>query len=118
MVLKMEAIRIACRVRTGKYQKKYGNEFTIRSTRPSGAKTELRKIIEGWGDYMFYGFGDGSNLIIWHLLDLKIFRSIFLDMVYRRNVPREIPNKDNSSSFMAFDLSSFPSDLIIASKEN
>lgn len=113
MVLKMDAVRIACRVRTVGYQEKYDNEFTVRSTRPSGAKTELRKIIEGWGDYMFYGFGDGVNLSSWHLLDLKVFRSAFLTMVYKRKVPKQKMNHDNSSGFIPFEINKFPEKFIV-----
>lgn len=116
VVLKMDSVRIACRVRTEDYysQKDYKNEFTIRTSRPSGQKTELRKVIEGWGDYMFYGFGNGQMLICWHLLDLKVFRSYFFNMAMRSKVPREIPNRDGSSGFMPFKINDFPHELIIA----
>ena len=58
MVLRLDAVRIGCRVRKYEYLKQYGDEFTIRAGRPTGAKTELTKIIEGWGNYFFYGFSD------------------------------------------------------------
>src|SRR4030042_5530071 len=58
IVLKMEVVRVACRIRKYEYIIKYGDEFTIRSSRPSGAKTELTKILEGWGNYLFYGFSN------------------------------------------------------------
>lgn len=51
MVLRLDAIRIGCRVRKFKFSDTYPDEFTIRTVRPSGAQTELGKIIEGWGDY-------------------------------------------------------------------
>ena len=50
IVLKLDAVRIACRVRNHEYITRYGDEFTIRAERPSGVKTELAKIIDGWGD--------------------------------------------------------------------
>ena len=62
-------------VRKFKFSEAYPNEFTIRTVRPSGAQTELGKIIEGWGDYFFYGFADAqeSGLFSWALCDLKVF---------------------------------------------
>ncbi|MDR1740414.1 MAG: hypothetical protein LBR38_01000 [Synergistaceae bacterium] len=76
IVLTLHPYRIACRVRKHHYLAPYGNEFTIRSGRPSGAKTELTKIIEGWGDYFFYGFANAeeTTLAQWFLGDLKAFR--------------------------------------------
>lgn len=121
IVLRMDAVRIACRVRTHDYLNKmnYRNEFTVRSSRPSGCKTELRKVIEGWGDYMFYGFGaaDCSRLVCWNLLDLKVFRSAFFDMGLKGRVPSPISNYDKSSSFIPFAISDFPHELIIAKEE-
>ena len=61
MVLKMDAVRVACRVRRNQYIDRYGDEFTIRAGRPNGSKTELTKIVEGWGDYFFYGFSDENE---------------------------------------------------------
>ena len=80
MVLRLDAIRIGCRVRKFKFSEAYPNEFTIRTVRPSGAQTELGKIIEGWGDYFFYGFADAqeSGLFSWALCDLKKFLGLGL----------------------------------------
>lgn len=118
IVLRMDAVRIACRVRNHEYLNKWdcAKEFTIRSSRPSGQKTELRKIIEGWGDYMFYGFGsaDRKHLAYWHLLDLKVFRSAFFDMSYRGDVPTAKGNYDGSSTFIPFRIDSFPHEIIVA----
>ncbi|MCP5099898.1 MAG: hypothetical protein GY943_30460 [Chloroflexi bacterium] len=121
MVLRMDAIRIGCRVRKNNYLNKYGNEFTIRSWRPSGAKTELTKLIEGWGDYFFYGFCDAgeTKLIRWTLADMRVFRRHYAIML-ARSKPGVIPgitknNTDGSSSFAAFKWSQFPSDFVVAS---
>ena len=116
MVLKMEAVRVGCRVRKGLYLHYYGDEFTIRAGRPSGNKTELTKIIEGWGDYFFYGFGDGINLITWTLADLKVFRLWFNRKLYQGKHPWELKdNIDNSSNFLAFKWRWFPKEFVIAS---
>lgn len=117
IVLKMETIRIACRVRDKKYMDKYSNEFTIRCRRPSGTKTELKKIIEGWGNYFFYGFGckDSGELIMWKLADLNVFRLAYNRFLFKGKKYTEIQNHDESSSFMAFPWSDFPENLVFCS---
>jgi hypothetical protein len=87
-VLELKTVRIACRVRKDKYREKYGHEFTIRSHRSTGNKTELAKIIEGWGDYIFYDFADESCLTQWFIGDLKAFRLWFSsELVKRHGLP-------------------------------
>lgn len=114
MVLKMDAVRIACRVR--RYEQQcYAGEFTIRTGRPSGMKTELAKIVEGWGDYMFYGFANADGTLVekWILGSLSAFRiwHSYELVRLRGQIPgREKPNKDNSSVFRvysAFDIHGF-----------
>lgn len=117
MVLRLDAIRIGCRVRNHRYIKKYGHEFTIRSVRPSGAKTEMRKILEGWGDYFFYGFGEasGNELDRWFIGDYKAFRSWFVNQLASHRKPWEqIPNRDRSSDFMVFNVGDIPN-FVVAS---
>jgi hypothetical protein len=69
-------VRIGVRLRTHFYWKNYRNDFTIRSGRPSGVMTELDKILEGWGDYIFYGFANElkNSVVDYHVIDLKQFR--------------------------------------------
>jgi hypothetical protein len=106
IVLKMDAKRVACRVRSQKYLDLYPDEFTIRTSRPSGVKTELTKLIQGFGDYIFYGFGDGhGTLLKWKIGDLSVFRLWFMRhlQIAGGKVPGfENSNKDNSSGFRAF----------------
>lgn len=107
IVLKMEPVRIACRIRRFEYMKKYPNEITIRSGRPSGVKTELTKIMEGWGDFFFYGFAneDETRLAMWRLCDLKEFRVWLFRKLYTGKMPGiEKPNGDGSSTFHAFNV--------------
>jgi hypothetical protein len=120
MVLRMKAVRIAVRIRKNGYLHSYGSEFTIRVGRPSGIKTELTKVIEGWGDYFFYGFSDAEDcrLARWTLADLKVFRRTYNQMVLDSS-PGMMPgthkrNVDGSSSFVSFRWSEFPADLIVA----
>ncbi len=85
LVFHARDMRIAARIRKHQYLATYGDEFTIRSRRDSGAKTELRKIVEGWGDWMLYGFAavDGPDLAAWRLLDLSVLRSWICEHGYR-----------------------------------
>ena len=115
----MEVVRIGCRVRRYQYLKQYGNEFTIRAGLPSGAKTELTKIIEGWGDYFFYGFSNEaeSMLVKWSLCNLGVFRLWFNRYLVANNgnMPGQYKeNTDNSSSFRVFKLNDLPQGFIIA----
>ena len=125
VVLKLDAVRIACRVRKFSYSQKngYRNQITIRSGRPSGTKTELTKMIEGWGDYMLYGFAseDESGLHAWVLCDLKPLRLfIFRHMASRRNAPphhypwQRQKNHDRSSDFVAIDIDDLPAEVVVA----
>lgn len=126
IVLKMDAIRIGCRVRrhTGlngqPYFDKYGDEFTVRCARPSGCKTELAKIVEGWGDYFFYGFSasDETALIRWSLCNLNVFRLWFNYCLVRNH--GDIPgiekcNGDESSKLRIFKFKDLPEDFVFAS---
>lgn len=119
IVLRLEAIRIACRIRTPNYYPTFAGEFTIRSDRPSGVKTELCKIVEGWGDFLFYGFSDATEtqLQAWLLGDLKVFRRWHSSQLIQhegRQPGQAQTNKDGSSSFRAFRLCDLPSSFVIA----
>lgn len=118
IVLKMEAVRITCRIRRYEYFAKYPDEITIRAGRPSGVKTELTKIIESWGDYFFYGFSDPEEkaLQAWKLCRLNAFRVWFNRCIVANKglIPgRRKVNDDGSSSFIAFSADKIP-DFIIA----
>ena len=120
IVLKLDAIRIACRIRRYDYLARYPNEFTIRSGRPNGCKTELTKIIEGWGDYFFYGFSDEqeTGLAAWSLCNLKVFRLWFNEQLFtHKQAPGQKQNNgDGSSSFRAFSIFALPGEFVIARK--
>ncbi len=69
-------LRIACRIRKHPYLKAYGDEFTLRCSRPRGTETEIDKLLAGWGGYLFYGFADAAQerLAAWLIGDLHVFR--------------------------------------------
>jgi len=115
IVLKMDSVRIACRIRKFSFyeQRQYRNEFTIRSGRPSGNDTELTKIIAGWGDFLFYGFSDADEreLVAWRIISLTDFRLWFTRSIVANKgaMPgTEKKNHDGSSSFIAFDTATLP----------
>jgi hypothetical protein len=120
IVLTMAAVRIGCRLRKPGFAAKYGDEFTIRCSRPQGNKTELAKIIEGWGDYFFYGHaGEDGFLAAWALCDFKPFRLWFNSYIVNHGgqVPGILKsNVDGSSEFRAFKFSELPPEFIVAQK--
>lgn len=119
IVLKLEAVRIGCRVRRNVYLEQYADEFTIRAGLPSGNETELSKILAGWGNYFFYGFCDKEELKLakWILGDLNVFRLWFNRKLKKDagKVPGISKNNiDNSSFFLAFKTAWLPKNFIIA----
>ena len=90
------------------YADKYGHEFTIRSSRRNGCKTELAKILEGFGDWMFYGHECGRTIFPWFILDLDAFRShISRHSIHRHLRFGETQNHDASTMFAWYDVRSF-----------
>lgn len=110
MVLELKPYRIACRIRRNYYYKLYSSDITIRSGRPNDTETELQKILNGWGDFMFYGFSneDETKLKSWTLISLNKLRSN-----YNNSILIHKNNRDNSSSFVVLNKQQIQ-DTIIA----
>lgn len=95
----------------------FSDDFTIRTKRtPDAAKTEWDKLIEGWGDWLFYGFGecDGGHPVIRHyrIADLEVLRREFGK---RPAVFRNIQhNPDGRTSFRYIRWGDMPFDFIVA----
>ena len=125
IVLSAGDTRIACRVRRPGGPDSWLNEFTIRTSRPSGTATELAKVIQGWGDLMFYGHAALSprpTFRRWMLLDLGQFRLSYARMLLEAG-PGRAPgmrkeNHDGSSDFTVFNVRDFPSSLVVAEGAN
>jgi len=118
IVFKLDAIRIACRVRRHQYQS-YAGEFTLRAGRPSGNKTELIKVIEGWGNYIFYGYANQEETEVekWFIGDLSRFRHWHTRELIRgkgRLPGVEKKNGDGSSWFYVYNSAVIPG-FVIAS---
>jgi len=120
IVLRLDAVRIACRVRSPGYVQRadYANEFTIRARRDNGAKTELAKVLEGWGDYFFYGHGDGAGgFAAWLLGDLRVFRLWFNRSMVRMGpggMPGESLQNGDGTSFRSFKIGELPEGFVVA----
>lgn len=118
IVFRARDMRIAARIRNHEYLKKYSHQFTIRSRRDSGAETELSKIVNGWGDWFFYGFSDREErtIVQWILIDLDHFRATLI-----RNSMNDVKiicgdgSNGDGTHFKWFDVRSFPASLLIAS---
>jgi len=114
-------ITIACRVRRHGYLDKYGWEFTMRCYRASGAKTELEKITDGFGHWMFYAHAlsnaPSDGFARWLLIDLVAWRA---HMIRRdKSIKRGETANGDGTHFAWFDARTFPPSppLLIASSE-
>lgn len=111
VMVSAKGLDLACRVRRPGYAEKYPFEFTVRARTRFGAKTEMPKLIDGCGDWMFYGHANSSEIISrWWLIDLSAWRSAMIrDKKIRQSARNIIPNKDGSG-FCSFDIRDFPDD--------
>jgi hypothetical protein len=119
MIMHARDKRIAARVRRSGYADRYPYEFTIRSARSSGATTELTKLIEGFGDWMFYGHSSndaGPDIGRWYVIDLNIFRANLVWHNKRNHIKyQKQKNTDNATEFVGFDIRSFIGEIVVAS---
>lgn len=120
IVLKARDMTIAARVRRAGYADRYPWDFTLRARRDSGAKTEFRKIVEGWGDWLLYGHeGDKARLARWLLIDLHELRA---EMIYDAHRPqRRLPDpmapiaNGDGTHFVAYNVCRLPARIVVAS---
>ncbi|WP_171180656.1 hypothetical protein [Ruegeria sp. HKCCD8929] len=111
VMLDARDMRIAARVRRYGYAERYPHQFTIRAKVPSGAETELSKIVNGNGDWLFYGHAgpDGQSLNSWQLIDLRAFRAALIrhgsNGTFIRMGDKQNPD---GTCFKWFDTRSFP----------
>lgn len=104
-----EEFGVALRMRAHEYLYNYGNEITLRYSRSSGTPTEYNKWIDGKykSEYMMYGFAseDDDEIDSWVLTDMVGFRNYHMYMLTQGiNLGKIIPNNDNKTTFIAFDL--------------
>lgn len=119
IVMRARDMTIGVRLRRPGYAGRYPGQFTIRSNRGSGTKTELAKIVEGWGDWLFYGHSDGdAGISEWTLVDLHHLRASFIRKPALLHAPDGSASgkKSNSdgTSFIWFDANILPKSVVIA----
>lgn len=116
-MMKARDMMIAARVRRPGYAERYPWEFTIRSHRDNGTKTEMQKIVDGFGDWMFYGHAgiEPGEICRWFVIDLAKFRAGLI-----RNpggCGREIwwgeKSNNDGTHFCWFDVRKFPANILI-----
>ena len=117
VMLDARDMRIAARVRRPGYADRYPYQFTVRSRLPSGAETELSKIVNGKGDWLFYGHANASQTAVerWYLIDLNAFRAALIRQGAEGLCWGNKCNPDGTR-FTWFDVRSFPADppLVVA----
>lgn len=109
MLLRARDMRIGCRIRRAGFADRYPWQFTLRSKRDSGAETEVAKIINGWGDWIFYGhatMNELDSLCRWFVIDLDAWRSHMIRN--KKPIERGETSNGDGTSFMWFDILSFP----------
>jgi len=119
IVMRARDMKIAVRLRRPGYAGRYPSQFTIRSHRASGMKTELAKIVEGWGDWLFYGHADGQTGISeWVLIDLHHLRASFIRNPSLLHTPDDVASgkraNGDGTSFVWFDAKFLPSHVVVA----
>lgn len=93
-VVRVNTGNIAGRIRKLKYLDEFG-DFTLRYSRPSGIKTELQKIREGFARWYIYSWADPKMIQAWIFVDLDCLRkSGILDNPQK--LPR-VPNPDGTT---------------------
>ncbi len=116
LVLTINGHRIACRVREHRWLRNFGEQFTIRANRPSGKKTELEKIVEGFGSVFFYGFAGLPGTTVfsrWMAGDLNVFRGVYHQMLKDGMPIPLVNNPDGSSDFHPFNIRCFPREFFL-----
>ena len=109
LTFSLAPIRVACRLRTARYRQPYGDQFTLRWTRPSGVDTEIDKVRLGLVDYLLYGFVDEgeTNITQYFVGDLRLFAS-------REPRPHSVRvNRPPDSELAAWRLCDMPLGFII-----
>lgn len=117
LVLRIDEMTFAVRVRDKRYLAKYANEVTFRYGRAE-RETEWSKMLAGWGDYFFYAFGDPTthSLLAGRILRLDPLRQAVAAGTFR--VPRAKWNFDQSSTFLPIPVETLPPGVVVHEFDN
>lgn len=105
--------RLAVRIRRPGYVERYPFDFTIRYERASGEDTEMKKLVDGWGDLFFYGHaarGEEVKFERWFLISLRLWRAqLIRDHQQKSLVFGNMPNSNDhgATTLRWYDLRSF-----------
>lgn len=117
ILMRARDMMIAARVRRFGYAERYPWEFTIRSHRDNGTKTELQKIVEGFGDWMFYGHAGimPGEIDRWFVIDLAKFRAGLIrnPSTDGRGIWWGEKSNNDGTHFCWFDVQKFPANILI-----
>ncbi len=104
IIIPAKDMRIACRIRQHGYFDRFGDEFTIRARRDSGAETEFVKVCTGFGDWFFYGHAGSQapDIEAWMIVDLAQFRfglqRVHISELFQRGCAGQLANHDGLST--------------------
>ena len=116
IVLRLDPVWVACRVRSFAYLQLYPDQFTLRESRPSGVPTDIHKVLSGWGNYYFYSFAkqDSSGLAAWFLGDLNVFRAWYSQVLAQTGQPPGILKVNaDGTTFRAYDIGALPPEFVV-----
>lgn len=103
---------VGCRLRTPECAK-YAGDVTFRTRSKYGGRTEINKVIEGYGDFFFYGHVNDDDVIWhWYLLDFASLRAIFIRKP--RLLHKEQKANPDGTMFIPFDAENELTSSIIA----
>lgn len=104
-IMQIHPFDIGVRIRRHKYLEDYGDEITMRYKRSNGKKTEWDKLVDGKGDYYFYGFcdEDEEKICAYNILDLTHFRAQLVRNTVDYHV---IERRKGQADFAAVDVNS------------
>jgi hypothetical protein len=88
----------------------YAHQFTMRCCARNGGPTEIHKVIDGFMDYMVYGFADptGPTLVRWSIFDMAVFRAADRHLADRRE-------NGDGTAFNVYNVADFPDGFVVAS---
>lgn len=120
VLLRGQTQDVAVRIRQHKYLDRYPNDFTLRAKVRGPNQSEVKKILGGFGDLMFYGWADskGKRLADWMLLDLNNFRHAMMGCDWRNEYQTGTKSNGDGTGLRYFNVRSLPDDVVIARKSS
>ena len=111
--------RVSARIRRFRYWKKYHNDVTFRVSSPIGEKIEWAKMLDGLGDFNFYGFAtqDESAIYSWSLLDLTELRKILEKKTPFKDMGGQFKRNTDGTGFLAIPIDRIGPAVLLSRRE-